>query len=82
MDAFLNKMDFNDSDIEQSMRRYLQTFRLAGVDSQVVSRIIETFGHKFHDKVLRFNSNEIQDTKGTFATKVEAYDFAYLIIVL
>jgi Sec7-like guanine-nucleotide exchange factor len=51
MEAFLDKMDFHDGDIEQSMRRFLQTFRLAGVDSQVVSRIIERFSHKYHDIV-------------------------------
>lgn len=51
MDAFLDRMDYSDSDIEQCMRRFLQTFRLAGVDSQVVGRIIERFGHKFFEMV-------------------------------
>jgi brefeldin A-resistance guanine nucleotide exchange factor 1 len=72
MDAFLDKMDFGDSCIEKSMRKFLSTFRLAGVDSQVVGRIIEKFGHKFHE----------MDEKSTFVSKAESYDFAYLIIVL
>lgn len=72
LESFLDKLDWSDGDIEYCMRRYLQTFRLAGVDSQVVARIIERFSHKFQDK----------DPKGMFLTKDEAYDFAYLIIVL
>lgn len=72
MESYLDKMDFRDGSIEHSMRRFLQTFRLAGVDSQVVSRIIERFSHKFHEK----------DPVGIFATSEETFDFAYLIIVL
>jgi Sec7-like guanine-nucleotide exchange factor len=72
MDAYLEKMDFRDGSIEHSMRRFLQTFRLAGVDSQVVNRIVEKFGHKFFEK----------DVIGLFANKEECHDFAYLIIVL
>lgn len=33
MEAFLDKMDFSDGSVEHSMRRFLTTFRLAGVDS-------------------------------------------------
>lgn len=72
MEAFLDKMDFGDSCIEKSMRKFLSTFRLAGVDSQVVNRIIERFGHKFHE----------MDEKNTFVSKAESHDFAYLVIVL
>jgi Sec7-like guanine-nucleotide exchange factor len=45
---------------------------MAGIDSQVVNRIIENFGLKFaeHDKTNMFKTSE------------EAYEFAYLLIVL
>lgn len=50
MESFLAKIVNDGSiNIEHAMRRFLQTFRLAGVDSQVVSRIIERFSHRFHD---------------------------------
>ena len=45
---------------------------MAGVDSQVVFRILEQFSHKYYAK----------DTKHTFVSREEAYEFAYLIIVL
>ena len=84
MEAFLDKMDFSDGSVEHSMRRFLTTFRLAGVDSQVVSRIIERFSYKFFDKVgfLKFVNNFKQDPLNTFKTKEEAHDFAFLLIVL
>lgn len=72
MEAFLDKMDFKDCNIEYAMRRFLTTFLLAGVESQVVTRIIERFSYKFHEK----------DHTQVFLTKEEAHDFAYLIIVL
>ena len=33
LEAYLDKMDFNDCSLEMCMRRFLTTFRLAGVDS-------------------------------------------------
>ncbi len=65
-------MDYKELDIDSSLRKFLQTFRLAGVDSQVVLRILELFSHKFFEL----------DSSGHFASKAEAYEFAYLIIVL
>jgi Sec7-like guanine-nucleotide exchange factor len=53
MEAFLDKMNFKDGCVEYSMRRFLTTFRLAGVDSQVVSRIIESFSFKFFEQVIK-----------------------------
>ena len=72
LEAFLDKMDFNDCNLENCMRRFLTTFRLAGVDSQVVNRLIERFSFAFHAR----------DTTQLFKTKEEAHDFAYLLIVL
>lgn len=72
MESFLDKMDFSDGSVEHSMRRFLTTFRLAGVDSQVVSRIIERFSFKFFER----------DPLSTFKSKEEAHDFAFLLIVL
>mmetsp|Transcript_21523 Transcript_21523/g.28832 ORF Transcript_21523/g.28832 Transcript_21523/m.28832 type:complete len:86 (+) Transcript_21523:671-928(+) len=54
------------------MRGFLQTFRMAGVDSQVVFNILEKFGHTYFEK----------DFKQMFTSGEEAYNFAYLIIVL
>ena len=50
----------------------MQTFRLAGVESQVVLRTMEGFSFKFFE----------HDHGQTFADKEEAYEMAYLIIVL
>jgi Sec7-like guanine-nucleotide exchange factor len=72
MSAYLDKMDWRDGSIEHSMRRFLQTFRLAGVDAQVISRIVERFAFKYFEI----------EPQGLFATREEAFDFAYLIIVL
>lgn len=46
----MDKQDFNDLDLEQSLRRFMQTFRLAGVESQVVLRVMAEFAYKFFDK--------------------------------
>ena len=45
---------------------------MAGVDSQVVFNILEKFGDKYYEK----------DHKAIFVSGAEAYNFAYLIIVL
>lgn len=54
------------------MRDFLSTYRLAGVDSQVVMQILEHFSFNFAER----------DTAKLFASKEEAYEFAYLVIVL
>jgi brefeldin A-resistance guanine nucleotide exchange factor 1 len=71
-DQFLEKQDFSDFDLEKCLRRTMQTFRLAGVESQVVLRVMEGFSYKFHE----------HDSTKTFYDKDEAYEMAYLIIVL
>ena len=45
---------------------------MAGVDSQVVFNILEKFGDKYYEK----------DHVQVFTSGAEAYNFAYLIIVL
>lgn len=50
----------------------MQTFRMAGIDSQVVFRILEQFG----SKAFR------EDPQKTFDNETECYEFAYLLIVL
>jgi Sec7-like guanine-nucleotide exchange factor len=70
--AYLERQDYRENDIEKSLRSFLQTFRMAGIDSQVVFRILELFGAKFYSK----------DPSGIFADETECYEFAYLLIVL
>ena len=72
LQAYLGKMDYKELDLENSLRKFLQTFRLAGVDSQVVLRILEQFSHRFFEL----------DSSGVFEDKTEVYEFVYLIIVL
>ena len=50
----------------------MQTFRMAGIDSQVVFRILEHFAKVYYSK----------DQLNTFVSMEEAYEFTYLIIVL
>jgi Sec7-like guanine-nucleotide exchange factor len=50
----------------------MQTFRMAGIDSQVVFRILEHFSNVYYS----------HDDIKTFVSKEEAYEFTYLIIVL
>jgi hypothetical protein len=45
---------------------------MAGIDSQVVFKILEHFGAKFYSK----------DPSGIFFDQTECYEFAYLLIVL
>ena len=70
--SFLDKHDWRDCNLEHSLRRVMQTFRLAGVESQCVTRVLEGFGAKFfqHDKSKIFFDGE------------EAYEMAFLMIVL
>mmetsp|Transcript_30256 Transcript_30256/g.21999 ORF Transcript_30256/g.21999 Transcript_30256/m.21999 type:complete len:92 (+) Transcript_30256:1677-1952(+) len=69
---YLNKIPMKSGDIEQFLRNFLSTYRLAGVDSQVVMLILEQFSFNFFDR----------DDKKIFVSKEEAYEFAYLLIVL
>ena len=50
----------------------MQTFRLAGVESQCVTNVLEGFAKKF---------NEF-DQKKIFVDAEEAYEMAYLMIVM
>jgi len=45
---------------------------MAGIDSQVVFRILELFGAEFFRR----------DSTGIFCDATEAYEFSYLLIVL
>ena len=69
---FLDKQDFRDGDLELCIRRFLQTFRLAGVESQVILRVMESFSFKYFE----------HDIRKLFTDKEEAYEMAYLMIVL
>ena len=69
---FLEKQDFRDGDLELCVRRFLQTFRLAGVESQVILRVMESFSFKYFE----------HDINKLFTDKEEAYEMAYLMIVL
>lgn len=71
-DEYLLRQDYRENDIEKSLRSFMQTFRMAGIDSQVVFKILEHFGAKFYSK----------DPSGIFSDQTECYEFAYLLIVL
>ena len=72
LEEYLNRQDYVDCNIEKSMRGFMQSFRMAGVDSQVVFNILEKFGDKYYEK----------DHTSLFTSGAEAYSFSYLIIVL
>jgi Sec7-like guanine-nucleotide exchange factor len=69
---FLDKQDWRDNSLEMGLRRVMQTFRLAGVESQCVTRVLEGFAAKYFE----FDSNK------TFVDTEEAYEMAFLLIVL
>ena len=71
VDAYLDRQDFS-KDIEGCLRSFMQTFRMAGVDSQVVFRILQSFAFKQHDKCEH----------KAFASQKENYEFTQLLIVL
>ncbi len=71
-EEYLERQDYRENDIELSLRSFMQSFRMAGIDSQVVFRILELFGAKFYSK----------DSSNIFADQTECYEFAYLLIVL
>lgn len=72
---YLQMQDYRNVDIEESLRSFLGTFRMAGVESQVVFKILEEFGSVFYDKITARGVN-------FFSDKTECYEFAYLLIVL
>ena len=72
--AYLASQDYSSNDIEICLRSFMQTFRMAGIDSQVVFRILEDFGAKFYERDTR--------EQKLFANAKESYEFAYLLIVL
>lgn len=78
---FLKKFGplMKDKNVEQALRKLFTSFRLAGVESQTVERVLENFGHFYYDLYQTFNS---LDGIITFANKNEAYEFVYLLIML
>jgi Sec7-like guanine-nucleotide exchange factor len=71
LNAYLNRQDYSALNIQDSLRSFMQTFRMAGIDSQVVFRILEKFAGVYYEK-----------DEATFVSGTEAYEFTYLIIVL
>ena len=49
-DLFLDKQDFDDGNLELCLRRIMMSFRLAGVESQVVLRVMEGFSFMYYQK--------------------------------
>jgi Sec7-like guanine-nucleotide exchange factor len=76
--ARFNPLMFN-KNMEKSIRELFTSFRLAGVESQTVERVLESFGYHYYDLHLTFTA---EDGIIKFATKKEAYEFAYLLIML
>ena len=72
LQEYLDRQDYSEGSLEHTMRAFLQTFRLAGVESQVVFNILERFGDTYFER----------DPTKLFPSGEEAYNFAYLIIVL
>mmetsp|Transcript_10037 Transcript_10037/g.15282 ORF Transcript_10037/g.15282 Transcript_10037/m.15282 type:complete len:175 (+) Transcript_10037:1598-2122(+) len=70
--AFLEMNDFSDNVLELSLRKTMQTFRLGGVESQVILRVMEAFAKHYF---------ELDESKA-FVNGDECYEMAYLIIVL
>jgi len=65
--------------LEKSIRELFTSFRLAGVESQVVERVLENFGHFYYDISQNFT---VDDGIIKFANKKETYEFVYLLIML
>ena len=72
LEGYVAIQNFRKHKIQDSLRCFLQSFRMAGVESQVIFRIIEVFAHKFY---------AVDPTK-TFVNQEETNEFAYLLIVL
>lgn len=81
LQQYLGRFDplmFN-KNMERSIRELFTSFRLAGVESQTVERVLENFGHHYYDLHLKFTN---EDGIIKFVNKKEAYEFAYLLIML
>jgi len=72
LEGYVAIQNFRGNKITNSLRCFLQSFRMAGVEAQVIFKIIEQFAHKFF----------AVDTTKTFVSQIEANEFAYLLIVL
>lgn len=72
LDQYLQRQDYTANHVQDSLRGFMQTFRMAGIDSQVVFRILEHFSKVYYS----------HDSLHTFVSQEEAYEFTYLIIVL
>jgi len=62
----------------QALRDFMATFKMAGVESQTVERVLEQFGGFFYDLIASGESK----SDLLFSDKKEASDFAYLLIML
>lgn len=49
-EQYLLMQDYSDNMIEKQLRSFMQTFRMAGIESQVVFRILESFGQKCYER--------------------------------
>ena len=72
LEQYLLRQDYSLNHVQDSLRSFMQTFRMAGIDSQVVFRILEHFSNVYYS----------HDDIKTFVSQEEAYEFTYLIIVL
>ena len=81
MNSFLDQYKpivFN-KNLEKSLRELFTSFRLAGVESAVVERVLENFGHFYYKEAQDFTTDEGMIK---FVNKEEAYEFVYLLIML
>lgn len=70
LDAFVNSFDFNDSRIDESLRQYLEVFRLPG-ESPLISLLLEHFADHWH-----------KSNGEPFANNDAAFTLAYAVIML
>ena len=81
LNKFLQRFEpliFN-KNLEKSIRELFTSFRLAGVESAVVERVLEHFGHFYYDLSQKFT---VDDGIIKFVNKAETYEFVYLLIML
>lgn len=81
LSKFLQRFEpliFN-KNLEKSIRELFTSFRLAGVESAVVERVLEHFGHFYYDLSQNFT---VDDGIIKFVNKAETYEFVYLLIML
>ena len=64
---------YEGKEIDSALREVLTTFRLAGVDAQVIMRVLKEFALAYYERCGENNR---------FVSSEEAYDFAYLLLVL